>query len=272
MSQPSLSYVHGYERRETERLRDQASALADLLHHDTSYPAGSRVLEAGCGVGAQTVELLRRSPGIRLLSVDIDPRSLDAARASVAAADLAGVTFRQADLLHDELPGAPFDHVFVCFVLEHLPDPVGALRRLLGMLRPGGTLTAIEGDHGSVLMHPEDSDSLETVRCLVELQRRGGGDALIGRRLHPVLREAGAVDVLVSPRPVQADAGHPGWQESFTLDTFTAMVAGVRDATVASGLMSAAAFERGLAGLRRCAREDAAFCYTFYKATARRPA
>ncbi|MFJ6773529.1 hypothetical protein ACIQOV_21670, partial [Kitasatospora sp. NPDC091257] len=48
-------YVHGYARTEARRLGDQADTLADLLHAGTAYPAGSRVLEAGCGVGAQTV-------------------------------------------------------------------------------------------------------------------------------------------------------------------------------------------------------------------------
>lgn len=56
------TYVHGYDRKENVRLQDQASTLVDLLHADTSYPAGSRVLEAGCGVGAQTVTLARNSP------------------------------------------------------------------------------------------------------------------------------------------------------------------------------------------------------------------
>ena len=48
-------YVHGYRPRENERLHDQAGTLVDLLHADTAYPRGSRMLEAGCGVGAQTV-------------------------------------------------------------------------------------------------------------------------------------------------------------------------------------------------------------------------
>ena len=52
-----LEYVHGYSGHEEERLLDQASTLTGLLHHDTRYPAGARVLEAGCGVGAQTVTL-----------------------------------------------------------------------------------------------------------------------------------------------------------------------------------------------------------------------
>lgn len=57
------NYVHGYSERESERLADQAETLTKLLHHDTHYPAGSRVLEAGCGIGAQTGILARNSPG-----------------------------------------------------------------------------------------------------------------------------------------------------------------------------------------------------------------
>ena len=51
------AYVHGYADREASRLSDQANALARLLHHDTHYAPGSKVLEAGCGVGSQTVHL-----------------------------------------------------------------------------------------------------------------------------------------------------------------------------------------------------------------------
>ena len=62
------AYVHGYHERESERLHDQAGSLVELLHGDTSYPAGSRVLEAGCGVGAQTVTLAANSPDARFTS------------------------------------------------------------------------------------------------------------------------------------------------------------------------------------------------------------
>ena len=40
----TTAYVHGYHDRENQRLRDQAASLVELLHHDTRYPAGSRVL------------------------------------------------------------------------------------------------------------------------------------------------------------------------------------------------------------------------------------
>lgn len=53
------TYVHGYNRRENERLWDQAGTLVNLLQQDAAYPPGSTVLEAGCGVGAQTIPLAR---------------------------------------------------------------------------------------------------------------------------------------------------------------------------------------------------------------------
>ena len=61
-----MAYVHGYHERESERLDDQAGALVELLHHDTAYPAGARVLEAGCGIGSQTVTLVANSPEARV--------------------------------------------------------------------------------------------------------------------------------------------------------------------------------------------------------------
>ena len=66
----SEAYVHGYHPRENERLQEQAGTLVDLLHSDTAYPPGSLVLEAGCGIGAQTVTLAQRSPDARFTSVD----------------------------------------------------------------------------------------------------------------------------------------------------------------------------------------------------------
>src|ERR1700722_16456384 len=59
-------YVHGYQDAENVRLHDQASTLVGLLHEGTGYPQGSLVLEAGCGVGAQTVTLAARSSGARI--------------------------------------------------------------------------------------------------------------------------------------------------------------------------------------------------------------
>ena len=266
----TANYVHGYTPREAQRLLDQAGTLADLLHHDTAYRAGERVLEAGCGVGAQTVELARRSPGAEITAVDISADSLAAAERRVHEAGLAGVCFRQADLLDLPFADESFDHVILCFVLEHLPYPDLALRHLARVVRPGGSVTAIEGDHGSTFFHPDDPFARRAIEALVELQRRGGGHALIGRELYPRFVAAGLSNVRVSPRFVYADASRPGMVEGFTRRTFAAMVEGVTDEATRAGLMSRADWDRGIRALHRCAEPDGVFCYTFFKVTGRR--
>jgi SAM-dependent methyltransferase len=265
------AYVHGYHARESERLQDQARSLVDLLHADTSYPAGSAVLEAGCGTGAQTVTLARNSPGARFTSIDVSAGSLAEAQARVEAAGIANVQFRQADLF--DLPFAPgsFDHVFVCFVLEHLSRPEAALAKLKAVLKPGGSITVIEGDHGSAYFHPDSDAAREAIGCLVELQRRSGGDAMIGRRLYPLIAAAGFEGVRVSPRMVYADASRPQLVEGFTRKTFTAMVEGVRAPAIAAGITDASRFDAGVRDLYRTAEPDGVFCYTFFKGVGEKP-
>lgn len=268
---PAERYVHGYAPHEAARLHDQAGTLVDLLHGDTAYPPGSRVLEAGCGVGAQTLALAARSPQARFTCIDVSAASLAEAAARAAAAGLRHVRFQQADLRALPFEPASFDHVFVCFVLEHLAQPVEALRALRRVLRPGGSLTVIEGDHGTACFHPDSAAARAAIGCQVALQRAAGGNAEIGRQLHPLLAEAGFEAVRVAPRMAYADASRPAWVEGFTRKTFTAMVAGVREAALAQGLSDAARFDAGLRDLARTAEPDGVFCYTFFKAVGTAP-
>jgi len=226
----NIDYVHGYTANESTRLTDQATTLTELLHADTRYPPGSLVLEAG----------------------------------------FTNVAFRRADIF--DLPCLPahFDHVFVCFVLEHLPSPAGALEALLRVLKPGGSITVIEGDHGSAYFHPDSDHARRAIRCLVDLQQQAGGDSLIGRRSYPLLVQAGYRDVKVSPRMVYADASRPALVDGFTRKTFTAMVEGVGEQAVGQGLMDAASWAAGIRDLYRTAEDDGTFCYTFFKAVGSR--
>jgi SAM-dependent methyltransferase len=264
------AYVHGYELREAERLGDQAGTLFDLLHGDTAYPPGTRILEPGCGVGAQTVPLARRNPGARITSVEVSAASVAEARRRVTAAGLADVEVVQGDLF--DLPYAPrsFDHVFVCFVLEHLAEPERALVALRELIRPGGTITVIEGDHGSTTFHPDSAAAHEVIDCQVRLQRDAGGDAMIGRRLYPLVAGAGFAGVQVSPRMVYVDASRPDLVDGFTRRTFTAMIEGTREAAVAAGLIEPERFDEGIRALHRTTEPDGVFTYTFFKAVARR--
>ncbi len=247
----SSAYVHGYDPREAERLADQAGTLVELLHHDTAYPPGSTVLEAGCGVGAQTVTLAAHSPGARITSIDVSAESLAEAERKVGE----GVEFLQADIFDLPFDDDSFDHVFVCFVLEHLSQPVEALTILKRVLRPGGTITVIEGDHGSAYFHPQSAEADAAIRCLIDLQADAGGDSLIGRRVYPADGRGGlrrrariAAGGLRGLQPAGDGRGlHP--------QDFHGNGGGRSGATaIAAGMIEPDAFDAGIRDLYRTAR------------------
>jgi ubiquinone/menaquinone biosynthesis C-methylase UbiE len=264
----SKAYVHGYDIRETRRLQDQANALVELLHSDTRYQKGSRILEAGCGVGSQTVTLASNSPNAAFTSIDISGDSIAEATKAVVSAGLHNVNFERADIFNLDFEPESFDHVFVCHVLEHLSEPVVALEKLKRLIKVGGTITVIEGDHGSTFFHPDSEAARLSIQCLVELQRRAGGNALIGRELYPLLERAGFDSIRVDPRMVYVDSSKPSLVSGFTRDTFTAMIEGIRDAALDAEIIDPATFDAGVRDLHRTTDPDGIFCYTFFKAIA----
>ena len=265
-----MKYVHGYDSRENRRLQDQANTLVELLHSDTSYPDGSLVLEAGCGVGAQTVTLARNSPNASFISIDISEDSITEAKRTVESASLNNVQFQQADIFNLNFEPESFDHVFVCHVLEHLSRPDNALSILKSLIKVGGTITVIEGDHGSAFFYPDNANSHKAIQCQVELQKRTGGNANIGRELFPLLSAAGFSATHVSPRMVYVDSSRPKLVEGFIKNTFTAMIEGVRESSINAGLIDERTFDDGIKGLYRTAEADGVFCYTFFKVVSRK--
>jgi ubiquinone/menaquinone biosynthesis C-methylase UbiE len=259
------AYVHGYGSQEHERLHDQGSTLVELIHGDTTYPPGALVLEAGCGVGVQTVVLARRNRDARFVAIDRSEASLALARRAASAARLTNVEFRQADILALPFAEGSFDHVFVCFVLEHVPEVARALASLVRVLKPGGTITIFEGDHGPTFFHPQSRAARAAIQCLITLQTQAGGTPLVGRQLHPLMIGAGLSAVRVKPRIVYMDASRPDLVEGFTRKTFIAMIEGVRAPAVAGGLTTPRRFDAGVQALHRTTQEDGVFGYLFFK-------
>lgn len=261
-------YVHGYSRREAIRLVDQAKTLAQLMHNGTSYPRGSTVLEAGCGVGAQTITLARNSPQAQITSVDISEPSLNHARALINKEGISNVNFQVADIMNLPFEDETFDHVFICFVLEHLPDPVEALSNLKRVLKKGGTISVIEGDHGSCYFYPETEEAVKAWQCLIDVQNDLKCNPLMGRELYPLLKEAGFEDVQIDPRVVYVDSSKPELVEGFIKKTIIAMVEGVKDPAIESGLIDLETWEKGIEDLHKSAKPSGTFFYNFFKGIA----
>ncbi|MEM1328492.1 MAG: methyltransferase domain-containing protein [Bacteroidota bacterium] len=262
-------YIHGYSQREAQRLIDQANSVADYLHHDSIWAAGENVLEVGCGVGAQTVFIASQNPDTHFMAIDIASDSLEQAKEKIAELGLENVTFQQRDALQlSAKTDGVFDHVFVCYVLEHLPDPLRLLDQLKKVLRPGGSITVIEGDHGSTFFHPDHVAARKLIAAQVKLQAQRGGNANIGRQLFPLLQAANYHDIQVSPRQIYVDASKLELVDGFIKNTFTAMIQGIKEDVLNTKLATKAEWQTGIDGLLRTAEQDGTFSYTFFKAKA----
>jgi SAM-dependent methyltransferase len=266
----NVTYVHGYSDREALRLNDQAETLDNIIHNDTIFPAGSLVLEAGCGVGAQTKIIAPKNPHSTFISVDLSESSILEARKLINSLNIQNVELKQADIYHLPFKDETFDSVIVCFVLEHLHDPPQALQELKRVLKKNGYLIAIEGDHGSTFFYPDSKYAHHAIDCQIELQKQGGGNSNIGRELYPLLQSIGLTDIIVSPRMVYVDASKPQLVEGFIKNTFTAMIKGTGDKAIQQGIIDCTTFEKGIADLYRTAEKDGVFSYTFFKGTGKK--
>jgi len=264
-----MAYVHGYSERETQRLYEQADILEDILHTGTAYPAEARVLEAGCGVGGQTRFLVKRSPDALFTCIDVSEKSLATAQRLKAQAGFSHVFFQREDIQHLGFANQSFDHVFVCFVLEHLDDPVGALVELKRVLAPGGTITVIEGDHGSCFWHPETPASLAAWNGLITAQRKIGHDPNIGRRLTPLLTEAGYDVQSCQPAWLYADRLKPTLRDGMVDHIIVPMVQSAEPQILTDHLVPKDVYEQGIRDLSRVdVMDEGTFFYTWFKAVA----
>ena len=262
------NYIHGYSGKELKRLQDQANTLDELLHYDSIFPENSKILEAGCGVGSQIKIIAPKNTSCHFTSIDISKTSLEKARTMIQALNIKNVMLQIGDIFNLPFEAESFDHIFVCFVLEHLSNPVQALLNLKKVLRKGGTITVIEGDHGSAYFYPRSDAAQKAINCQVQLQALHGGNALIGREIYPLLYKAGFSDCLVSPRMVYVDSGKPELVEGFIKNTFIAMIEGVENDVLNNSLVDKYEWDQGINDLYRTTDKDGIFCYTFFKGKA----
>jgi len=183
----------GSAHRGAHSRRTAAKNAAFFLPH---LEPGMRLLDAGCGPGSITLGLAEAVAPGEVVGVDISADVLVAARHLAGERGVTNVSFEQHHLRALPYADASFDAVFVHAVLQHLDEPVRALREMFRVMKPGGVIGVADADHDGALMWPDDpllkrSDEVTTAV-------RGEGDVHVGKKLRGLLAEGGFVNVIGS--------------------------------------------------------------------------
>ncbi len=200
-------YVHGYTPEEQQRLVDQSLYLEPWVFERIDLADARRVIEVGCGVGAQLKILARRFPGAHWTGVDRSATQLDAARSVLKDEVHAGrVDLALADGGAMTFPPGSFDAAFLCWVLEHAPRPKALLEGLRRVLVPGAKVYATEVFNASLFIRPHCPAVAEFWNLLNTRQAELEGDPFVGVRLGNLFREAGYASVETWPVVFHLDA------------------------------------------------------------------
>jgi ubiquinone/menaquinone biosynthesis C-methylase UbiE len=194
VSTPDDVYTHGHHEsvlrsHEWRTAENSAGYLLDAL------TPGVRVLDVGCGPGTITVDVARRVAPGRVLGIDRAEEVLDRARAAARDAGVDNVEFAVGDVYALDLDDDAFDVVHAHQVLQHLTDPVAALREMRRVCAPGGTVAARDSDYATFTWWPDDPRLTRWLALYHDVARANGAEPDAGRRLLAWARAAGFTEI-----------------------------------------------------------------------------
>ncbi|MCP5027673.1 MAG: methyltransferase domain-containing protein [Actinomycetia bacterium] len=269
MSRPENErYTHGHHATVVAaHARRTAEEAAGFLL--PSLQPEARLLDVGCGPGSITVGLARRCRAV--IGVDLGDEVIESARRHQTDEGVENLSFETGSCYDLRWEDNTFDVVYAHQLLQHLADPVGALREFRRVLKPGGLVAVRDADYGTMVHAPIDP-RIERWRDLFhEVARANGGEPDAGRFLLPWVHEAGFVDPVTTVSAwVYADQeGRDHWG-----DLWAVRISEGAFATHAQdhGLASGGEIEDLAAGFREwAARPDGYFAFIHGEVVARNP-
>lgn len=185
-------YIHGFTKEEQDRLFEQSRVHEEIIFSNIDFSQCHNIIEVGSGVGAQTKILMERFPHLKIQCIDASQEQV--ARAQLALANEVNsnqIKITQGDALHLPFKENSFEGAFLCWILEHVQDPIGILREVGRVLKPGGIIYCNEVFNSTFYIHPYAPATLKYWFEFNDYQWSLKGDPFVGGKLANYLIEAG---------------------------------------------------------------------------------
>ncbi len=203
-------YLHGYSNTEQERLVLQADILSEYIYPNFDFSGVKTLLELGCGSGGQTQQMLKRYPYLKITGVDISSEQIKQAEQNFSSIpdwkDKVKWVCGSIEDVHFE---EKMDAVFICWVLEHVSNPLEILKQAKNVLKPGGTIFITEVYNHSFDYAPRIASFDVYFKAYNQLQIDMGGNPYIGPKLGSLLVDADYKNIKVIPSPNFHDKSTP---------------------------------------------------------------
>lgn len=220
------TYTHGHHESvlRSHRWRTVDNSAAHLV--DRLVP-GTDVLDVGCGPGTITIDIAARVAPGRVVGIDMADDAIVAAQAAAERAGVSNLELKTDDVYALGLTVPSFDVVHAHQVLQHLTDPIAALREMRRVCRPGGVVAARDAVYRAMAWFPADPllDAWLSLYC--EVAESNGGDPDAGSRLLAWARAAGFEEVTSSASAwCYATADERSWWGNLWADRVTSSAFG----------------------------------------------
>jgi SAM-dependent methyltransferase len=230
-----IKYVHGFDPTEQKRLIQQAEFLEPYVYAGIDLEFKERLLEVGSGVGAQTKILCRRFPNLKIDCIDISTSQLSAAKKYLKdELKKKRVSLHHQDAQAFKLKKPKHDAAFLCWFLEHVPDPLKVLKKVRAQLKPGAKIYCSEVFNQTLFVEPYSPTFLKYWFEFNDLQWSIGGHPFMGAMLGHYLNEAGFVDIQTEVRPWHFDSRDPEKRKVF-VDHFYKILLSAKDELIKEG-------------------------------------